>query len=222
MPDHRERREQASLFERMAGAAVSTIPLAGPFMSPFAERLGARLTEEWARNTSRALLAAERVSGMSREDLAEAIEADERLIPLFTRVLIQAGMSGHEEKLRALGAGLGWAIREPKKIDSAEMLLVAIQDIGAPHIQVLEMITQPPPPFSAETPDDHAWSGHNIPEQADLQPDFGRLVLSGLLNAGLVIKVETYDFAGRYQPSDLGRVLLDVLKTLNEQDDSRT
>lgn len=42
-----------------------------------------------------------------------------------------------------------------------------------------------------------------MPEQARLERDFGRLVLIAPLNAGLVNKVEIYDFAATTSPVNL-------------------
>ncbi len=98
--------------ETVASLVASFVPGLGPLLGPLAARLSQALGEEWQRNTSRSLRAAEKVSGLSREDLAEAIAADPRLVPLLTRVLFQAGMSGSDDKLQALGAGLGWAVAD--------------------------------------------------------------------------------------------------------------
>lgn len=71
------------------------------------KRLARSVTAEWRRNTSNALRAAEAASGRSREDFAEWIKEDVRAIPLYLKVLWAAGMNGHDQTLRAMGAVLG-------------------------------------------------------------------------------------------------------------------
>lgn len=205
------------LVEDLAGGAVGSVPFFGPLLTPLGSRLASAVAEEWRQNTSKALRAAEQMSGMSREDLAAALEGNPRLIPLLTRVLFQAGMSGEEEKLHALGATLGRAVSTPEAIDEASVLLTALQDLSAAHIRILSMLTTPPPPFD-DTPEGTrlAWSGYNIPRRAGLPDGLGPIVLTGLVNAGLISKEETYDFVGEYHPTDLGRMLLDVLAVLKQ------
>lgn len=50
-------------------------------------RLTRAVIAEHKRNRSRALRAAELMSGLSREELAETIAENPRLVPLLTRVL---------------------------------------------------------------------------------------------------------------------------------------
>ena len=102
MPDANDR-----LTEDLAGGAIELIPGVGPLLAPLAKRAFKSIREEWARNSSKALRAAERISGMSREELSDRISDDPRLIPLVTRVLYAAGMTGQDTILRALGTALG-------------------------------------------------------------------------------------------------------------------
>ncbi len=71
-----------------AGAGlVSMVPILGPLMADPARRFVRGLREEHARNHSRALRAAQTLSGLSREDLTERILQNPSLIPIVARVL---------------------------------------------------------------------------------------------------------------------------------------
>ena len=81
------------LSDELVEGAVGMVPVFGPLMAPLASRVTRSFRDEYRRNTSTALSAAERRAGMSREELAEAIADDPRLIPLVTRLLYAAGMT---------------------------------------------------------------------------------------------------------------------------------
>src|SRR3954447_61548 len=98
----------ASALEHLAGLAGIALPGVGTA----SQWMARKIHEEWARHRSTALRAAERTSGLSREDLAETVSADPRLVPLVTRLLYAAGMNGHDGTLRAMGAAFGDAVRD--------------------------------------------------------------------------------------------------------------
>src|SRR5690348_14978407 len=118
-----------NLTDELVASAVESIPLIGPVSAVFAKRMPKKVREEWARNNSEALKAAERMSGLSREELADRISENPRLIPLVIRVLYTAGMTGQGTILRALGTTLGDAVRDPRKIDEAELLLIGMANL---------------------------------------------------------------------------------------------
>jgi hypothetical protein len=60
----------------------------------FVERMFNAIRDEWGRNRSKALKVATKVSGLSRGDLAERIENEPELVPLLTRLLWEAAMTG--------------------------------------------------------------------------------------------------------------------------------
>lgn len=193
-------------------AAVGMIPSVGPALAPFADRLAQPLVEEWQRNTSTALRAAERVSGMTREDLAEQLAQDRRLLPLVTRVLYQAGMTGSDKKLEALGAVLGCAMDQREQLDAAEMLLASLDRISGTHITVLELIGGEPPPDDSASEPRTGWSENDVCTQTALEPDSARIALLGLEQAGLVSGQLLYNGGHLYQPTHLGAVLLETLR----------
>lgn len=224
---HRVMPADDNLADDLTGGAFGMIPLLGPLLEPLGRRLTTAIREEWQRASSKALKAAERVSQMSREDLAEAIAADPRLVPLATRVLFQAGMTGQDETLAALGAVLGNAVRHRDQIDEVEILLGAVAEIRRPHVVVLRVLdseppivrgrnAQPEPGESLEGPIRH-WHDSNIPQHVTAMSEhFTRLAVIGLVNAGLVSESLGYGGDNRYLVTDLGGALLDVLATLDD------
>lgn len=96
-------------------------------------RLTRAVVAEQKRNRSRALRAAELMSGLSREDLAETIADNPRLVPLLTRVLYVSAMTGQDEVLAALGAALGAAASDEQRIDEAESMLARVEELRRHH-----------------------------------------------------------------------------------------
>ena len=128
------------LIDELAAGVVESIPITGNILAALAKRVSKKIREEWTRNSSKALRAAELASGLSREDLADRISEDPCLVPLVTRVIYAAGMTGQDTILRALGTALGDAVRDSEKIDEAELLLVGISNLRAHHITILEIM----------------------------------------------------------------------------------
>lgn len=119
-----------------AGDALAAVMPFGNIVGKFLSR---HLRAEWNRNTSVAVHAAERASGLSREDFAEWINKDSKAAPLFMKVLWVAGMNGHDETLKAIGAVLGRAAKTDNKDEfaDAELALHAMSDLGPRHFTVL-------------------------------------------------------------------------------------
>lgn len=132
MTNHRD-----ELVEDLAGDAVAAlIPMGNILGKPLARSV----TAEWRRNTSRALRVAEASSGLSREDFAEWIKADVRGIPLYLKVLWAAGMNGHDQTLRAMGAVFGSAAKatargDDEAFEEAELALRAMSDLTPRHFK---------------------------------------------------------------------------------------
>jgi hypothetical protein len=203
------------LTEDLAGGVVELIPGAGPILAPFAKRAFRRMQEEWARNNSTALRTAERISGMTREELADHISENPRLVPLAIRVLYAAGMTGQDAVLRALGTALGDAVRDPEKIDEAELLLVGMADLRKQHIVILEIMTEPPRPLEADT--SFYWHSELLADKSGFSRDLVNMCISGLARSGLIRPVENA-YGVCYEISDLGRTALEVLDELDTQD----
>ena len=94
------------LDDVVAGAVTGWLPFGGA-LEPLVRRMSVAVRHEHARRHSIAMKAAERRSGMSREDLEERIASDPDLVPIAVRVLHAAGSTGDEKLLKLLGAALG-------------------------------------------------------------------------------------------------------------------
>lgn len=208
-------RDGESVADEIVGAAVGMLPVVGPFLGPVAERLSGSLRREHARNVSVALRAAERTSGLSREDLGEAIDQDPDLVPLVTRVLYAAGMTGSDEVLKLMGAALGDAINDRIRIDESEMVLAALTNLRAHHLRVLELLAEspPPPPITDTQGGIGRWWSRLIQERLDFSEEVVILCVAGLTSGGMLRTVATYG-GDAYELTDLGRALLEVLETL--------
>ncbi len=87
--------------ERAAGElAGSVVPGTGWLV----ERALGAIRREWSRNHSQVMLAVERSSGMSREDVADLLEERPELVPPLTQLLHEATMTGDHEVLEAMAA----------------------------------------------------------------------------------------------------------------------
>src|SRR5215203_6198735 len=143
MPHHES---GANLHDQVGGEitdfvldlAALGVPGAGVVAQPFFRKV----REEWTRQRSVALRAAVASSGLgSLEDLMEKITEDPRLIPPVTRLLYAAGMNGHDRTLKAMGAALGRAVREPDAMAECELILTAIADLTQDHARTLQLLT---------------------------------------------------------------------------------
>jgi hypothetical protein len=204
-----------SLADDIAAGAAEMVPVVGPILGVFGKRLSRSMREEWARNSSKALRAAERISGLSREELADHISVNPRLIPLTTRVLYAAGMTGQDPILRALGAALGEAVRDPQKIDESEILLIGMTELRAHHIVILEVMTEnPPTPRNAKSAVQY-WVGSALADKSGYSRDVVNMCIAGLVRSGLISQAES-TYGVSYEITDLGRTALEVLDDLNE------
>jgi predicted transcriptional regulator len=199
------------LTDELAGSALGLIPVIGPLLTPFGKLASKNVREEWERNHSKALRAAERISGMSREELADNISEDPRLIPLAIRVLYAAGMTGQDVILRALGTALGEAVIDREKIDEAEMLLIGLADLRKQHIAILEIMSAEVPGSTPENP--HYWHSQLLAETSGFTRDLVNVYLSGLVRSGLIRQVDNA-YGICYEITQLGRTALEVLNEL--------
>jgi hypothetical protein len=203
------------LTDDLGAGVAGLIPVLGSVLAPFGKRLSRSIREEWARNTSKALRAAERASGMSREELADRISENPRLIPLATRVLFTAGMTGQDSILRALGTALGDAVREPDNIDEAELLLIGMADLRTHHVVVLEILSEDPPQRADSDSFVH-WHRELIVEKSSYSRDIVNICVTGLVNSGLIRTLDD-TYGASYEISELGRIALRVVNEFDEE-----
>jgi hypothetical protein len=203
------------LSDDLAGGVVELVPGVGAILAPFAKRAVKNIREEWARNNSKALRAAERVSGMSREELADRISENPRLIPLATRVLYAAGMTGQDAILRALGTALGHAVQDPKKIDETELLLTGMADLRKHHVVILGIMTERRP-HTTEPNTFVYWTPETLASKSGYRRYLVDICIAGLVRSGLILMVDDA-YGVCYEISDLGRIALEVLNELDEE-----
>jgi hypothetical protein len=202
------------LSDDLAGGVVELIP-GGSLLAPFGKCLFGSIREEWARNHSKALRAAELITGMSREDRGDRISENPRLIPLTTRVLYAAGMTGQDTILRALGAALGEAIQDPEKIDEAGLLLSGMAELREHHIVILNIMTEKLP--HPTEPDTFIyWSSEPLANRSGYSRDLVNICIAGLVRSGLIRTVEDA-YGVCYEISNLGRTALEVLDELDDE-----
>jgi hypothetical protein len=206
-------RDTNALSRDMAVGAVGAIPVLGSLLQPLTARLLDAVRDEHARNASISLRSAERVSGLSREDLQRKIAEEPRLVPLLTRVLVAAGLTGYDDLLDAMGAALGEAVGDTTKIDEAEVLLIAIADLRAMHVHVLRIAKADPPlRYDDGKPIQSRWGINTLAPEANLSIDLTSLCVSALVSAGLLLQDGDVFGGPGYYISDLGRTVPDVLR----------
>jgi hypothetical protein len=200
------------LPDELLAAAVELIPIVGPAAGVFTRRSMVKIREEHERRVSLALRAAERIAGLTREELGDAIGEDPELVPLVTRILYAAGMNGYDRTLEAMGRALGDAVRDRDRIDEVDLILTALADLTAAHVSVLQALAR----FSTENAD----APHHlyVREESVLSSRVVELCLAGLVSRGLVDGTTGLDAVTEYEISELGRTLLAVLAELDTDD----
>lgn len=171
------------------------------------------IRRELSRLTSRALSAAERSSGLIREDLDEWIEREPRAVPLHMKVLWAAGMNSHDATLRAMGAVLGAAAEasaqeEDEAFERAELALQAMSDFGPLHFRVLSTLSESVV-IAAEGGGDKLsqFTPAHVSDRAKMSEPLASQCLLNLANSGLTELTSV--FGGNAFPlTDLGRAAL--------------
>jgi hypothetical protein len=179
-----------------------------PFGGVVAKWVGPNVRAEWRRLRSTALRAAEEASGLSREDLAEQIAQDPRLVPLLTRLLYAAGQNGHDPTLRAMGAALGDAVRDRDRVDECDVILTALADLNAAHVLVLRRLAEEPPQPSSDGPG--SWGPQSLLDNVTLPASIVPLCSAALISRGLVVS-PSGGYGTSFHVTDLGRTVLAVL-----------
>lgn len=188
---------------------AALIPMGGTL----GKRLARSLTTEWRRNTSNALRVAVEASGLSRENFAEWIKEDVRAIPLYLKVLWAAGMNGHDQTLRAMGAVLGSAAQatargDDEAFEEAELALRAMSDLTPRHFRVLRVLNEAQvvtieggePNYGQFTPD-------HVASEAGMREEVAHQCLINLAGAGLATTLNVLGGMA-YPITDLGRAVI--------------
>jgi hypothetical protein len=202
-----------SPVDEIVAAFVEAIPVAGPLLAPAARRASLAVRKEYRRNVSTALKAAEHISGMTREELADVIAQDPELVPLLTRLLYVAGMSGSDQVLSLLGAALGDAALHRDRIDEAELILATVADLSVHHLSLLRTMVTSTPDSPESDPPPRFWLA-TISRQSGLSQELTGLCLARLVGSGLVNSVSVWNGV-MYAVTELGRTVLDMIDHLS-------
>lgn len=109
---------------------------------------GRLLLDEHRRRTSKALAAAEALTGKSREEISNWVMATPEVVPLLVRVLHAAGNNGNDRTLEMLGEALGRAHQRPEQRAREELIALAIDGLTQEHLDVLAVCSTDARPTS--------------------------------------------------------------------------
>lgn len=219
--------EPAGEFSGSGSLSRDLVAVGGDAVIPGAGALGkyflGKAVEEHRRRHSTALLEAERRTGLQREQLAEVLAEQPRLIGLHSRLLYGIGMNGHDQVIRAMGLVLGDAVNALDRVDECDIILMSIADLNGAHISVLQKLAEDPPPWStpysgnppSDRPVKHGWNRGNILEAfpEEHRPVVGTSLLA-LVSRGLIEGMNVFGGTG-YSLSEWGQALLDVIRALD-------
>ena len=206
------------LSEDLAGDAVGALM---PVGGTIGKRMARAVIAEWKRNRSAALRAAERASGLSREDFAEWAEREPRAVPLYMKILWASAMNGHDQTLTAMGAVLGEAARasgrgDDEGFEDAELALRAMSELGPRHFRVLAVL-EDSVRIQTESGGDNLgeFMPQHVAVKADVREDVAHQCLLNLANAGLVTTTPVYE-GSAYPLTELGRAVLRAARAASD------
>ena len=177
---------------------------------------GRQILAERQRNNSNLIRRAEKISGLSREDIAERLEAHPALVPLTTRILFAAGTRHSDEILKALSAVLADALVNPQRVDDAQVYVDVLEKLGTHHIRLLRCAEH----LMLELP---RFGALDLYRDSGMSEAMGRICLNDLVQADLLTQARTHVQAvtvsdtPMYELTDSGRLVLEVLERVNEQ-----
>lgn len=149
---------------------------------------------------------------MGSEELERRASADEHHRELTARVLRAAARTPLEDKLQALAKVLASGLDPDGRVDEALVLVAALDDLEAPHVQVLRLLTNDSPDEDPE----HRGFGWLIEQTVDALPGYALVmpaILSTLSRHGLGRELGMYGGVNRLAITDLGRRCLDLLSS---------
>ena len=223
--------ERDDLLPELAAGLLDELP-GGGVLRVLGARISRAVLEEWRRNCSLTLRIATEHAGMSREDVAEALEREPKLAPLFVRVLYASGMNGHDKTLKLLAGFLGEALADVTRIDDVALMLSVIADFSEHHIKILELLATPV--AGAELPrktEATSWTTGLVVAASDMRPELALAASQGLLNAGFLSDAGLDGGGATYGDmseggtilvlTELGQTVLEVLRSVAEREGSR-
>ena len=176
----------------------------------------APMVAEWQRYGSECIRLAERLSGLSREDITERLEMNPDLVPLTTRILFAAGTRHSDEVLKALSAVLANALANPQKVDDAQVYVDVLEKLGAHHIRLLRRAEQ----LMGNLP---RFGSLDLFSESGMSDAMARICLNDLVQADLLAEARTHMQAvslsntPMYELTDSGRLVLEVLDRVRDR-----
>ena len=226
----RERPRLRDAGPEVTGATVGSIvqhvlgdEVSGSFLAPLIAttiRIGQVRERLWWERTAAALTTAADDSAVSLDELEQRALSDSPRAELFARIISAAGRTPLEDKLCALGRVLAAGLDPANQVDEAFALAAALDDVEAPHLQVLMLldscVSGPGVPEDAGdavgwTPEEisSALPGHRLPVVPILQVLTMRGVIYDDAQArGTWLSIEG---GARHTLTDFGRRCLDLL-----------
>lgn len=176
----RDRTDRGGGAAKVAEATTEVLAVAAGAALPGVGLLGRKVAElvveEHSQRVSKALKAAERVSGRTREELDDLILANPETVPMLVKLLSAAGKNGHDRILQAMGAAYARAVINPAALQHEELILMSIESLEDVHIILLAVIE------SLES----AVSTQDLARESGIPEELVRLAGTGLSNAALV------------------------------------
>lgn len=180
-----------------------------------------RVANEHAQRASQALRVAEAASGMSREELADLLDRQPELVSLYLQVLYAAGMNGHDQVLRAMGAAMGLAAAAVQSDDRGtfediELVLRAMKDFTPRQFQVLHSTATGTGRKGDDGKDDLLpTSARGIGPNLGISEERVEASLIALSGLGLVAVVKTWG-GNSYPITPLGQAILNAADAVVE------
>ena len=159
--------------------------------------------------------------------MAERLEREPELVPLFVRVLYAAGTNGHDKTLKILGGLLGHALADVSQVDDVSLLLSAVENLTEHHLKVLEILETPPTQYAALSGiAGQRWNTGLVVQVSGMRRELTLVAVQGLLNAGFVTDagidagVVTYDDLESggtiIEMTEVGESVLQVLRAMSD------
>ncbi|GAA0944589.1 hypothetical protein GCM10009554_38860 [Kribbella koreensis] len=201
------------------GGEMASVILPG--VGPLVERMLTVVLDEWGRNRSKALEVAVQVSGLTREDLAERIENEPELVPLLTRLLWEAAMTGQSHLLEAMGAAFGAAIGDLERATEYELILGGLRSLHGDDVRVLREIRDLHvfDQRSKEEDPPGVQTAKVIGRRLGFPDEAVAFALVRLVSQGFATSMTVLGGV-RYEITELGRLLYDALERMSDADGS--
>jgi hypothetical protein len=131
-PDENRPVVAEAIAETALLASISAIPGVGGPLAVIAERVIGELRRERVVDVAESAFAV-----TSPEHLVRQLEQNDRLADIFVRATESAMRSSHQAKRRAMGRVVAEAAQDSARIDVAELTIVALSELEAPHFRLL-------------------------------------------------------------------------------------